>query len=284
MWTNVQIVPKANDENSTRPNILIQGPYRHLGALSILALPSSIFNVSSIGELAKKESDKIASNPGVKLIEPLNMNTYTIDGEKAATLTYTSSIDFRDVAEQGISTIHNGKVYTFLYIIYPPSNFNSTEQKIREHIFKSIRWIPSLSSSRQTLNASTLRSSVEGANNNTAAPSIKPANNNNTVTKLSQPYTILAKDATRGINASAKLNKSKFTVTSLDMLGAPWDKIAVNPTTNTIYVTNATTDYSHNSTVVVIDGNTNKMMANNLKCSTKDKGVNKQMSGYYLHE
>ena len=74
MWTNVQIVPKANDENSTRPNILIQGPYRHMGALSILALPSSIFNVSSIGELAKKESDKIASNPGVKLIEPLNMN------------------------------------------------------------------------------------------------------------------------------------------------------------------------------------------------------------------
>jgi hypothetical protein len=43
-------------------------------------------------------------------------------------------------------------------------------------------WIPSSSSSRQTLNASTLRSSVEGANNNTAAPSIKPANNNNTVT------------------------------------------------------------------------------------------------------
>ncbi|MGA9170025.1 MAG: hypothetical protein WBZ20_07765 [Nitrososphaeraceae archaeon] len=70
----MQIVPKANDENSTRPNILIQGPYRHMGALSILALPSSIFNVSSIGELAKKESDKIASNPGVKLIEPLNMN------------------------------------------------------------------------------------------------------------------------------------------------------------------------------------------------------------------
>ena len=54
MWTNLQIVPKANDENSTRPNILIQGPYRHLGALSILALPSSIFNVSSIGEMAKK--------------------------------------------------------------------------------------------------------------------------------------------------------------------------------------------------------------------------------------
>ena len=80
-------------------------------------MPSSIFNISSIGELAKKESDKIASNPGVKLIESLNMNTYTIDGEKAATLTYTSSIDFRDVAEQGISTIHNGKVYLF-YILF----------------------------------------------------------------------------------------------------------------------------------------------------------------------
>lgn len=62
-------------------------------------------------------------------------------------------------------------------------------------------------------------------------------------------------------------------------LGAPRDKIAVNPTTNTIYVTNATTDYSHNSTVVVIDGNTNKVMANNLKCSTKDKGVNKKCLG-----
>jgi hypothetical protein len=117
MWTNLQIVPKANDENSTRPNILIQGPYRHLGALSILALPSSIFNVSFIGELAKKESDKIASNPGVKLIEPLNMNRYTIDGEKVAMLTYTSSIDFHDVADQGETTIHNGKVYTF-YILF----------------------------------------------------------------------------------------------------------------------------------------------------------------------
>lgn len=68
------------------------------------------------------------------------------------------------------------------------------------------------------------------------------------------------------------------------MLGAPWDKIAVNPTTNTIYITNATTDYSHNSTVVVIDGNTNKVMANNLKCSTKDKGVNKNISIIFVNE
>jgi DNA-binding beta-propeller fold protein YncE len=89
----------------------------------------------------------------------------------------------------------------------------------------------------------------------------------------------LAKYATSGINASAKLNKSKFTITSLDMPGAPWDKVAVNPTANTIYVTNATTDYSHHSTGGVIDGNTNKVMANNLKCSTKDKGVNKKYMG-----
>jgi len=277
MWTNLQIVPKANDENSTRPNILIQGPYRHLGALSILALPSSIFNVSSIGEMAKKESDKIASNPSVKLIEPLNMNKFTIDGKKAPMLTYTSSIDFHDVAEQEVSTIHNGKVYTFLYIIYPPSNSKSTEQKIREHIFKSTRWIPSLSSSRQTLNASTLRSSVEGA---TTIQLHRLLNLLITII-LSLNYLdhILAWQSMRPgeKNASAKLNKSKFTVTSLDMPSAPWDKIAVNPTTNTIYVTNATTDYSHNNTVVVIDGNTNKVMANNLKCSTKDKGVNKNI-------
>lgn len=63
------------------------------------------------------------------------------------------------------------------------------------------------------------------------------------------------------------------------MPGAPWDKTAVNPTTNTKYVTNATTDYNHNSAVVVIDGNTNKVMANNRKCSTKDKGINKKHLG-----
>lgn len=69
------------------------------------------------------------------------MNKYTIDGEKAGTYTSLSTPLLRVLETQTVVTIHNGKQYIFNYIDLPQV-FDITDTKsVRDHIFRSIKWI-----------------------------------------------------------------------------------------------------------------------------------------------
>jgi hypothetical protein len=85
-------------------------------------------------------------------MKPLEMKIYRIDGKEAATFTARDIPFFIELQ----ASIYNG--YVFTYFSYP-ADFDSLQQKlIREHIFKSIKWLPEQG----------LKTTAANVNNNTS--------------------------------------------------------------------------------------------------------------------
>ena len=81
---------------------------------------------------------------GDKLLSPLQMANYTIDGEKAevfSTIFETSYLATDVVAEaQVITVFHNGKFYVFEFGGHFITFSKSGEKEIGQHIIVSINW------------------------------------------------------------------------------------------------------------------------------------------------
>jgi hypothetical protein len=110
------------------------------GALSVLAVPPDTYSVSSVEDFSKQAMDTQATHPGLKMVEPLDMNKYTIGSEKAGTATFLSSPSFRELESQSVFVIHNGKQYIFSYQNVPSIFDTGNAKSIRDHIFKSMKW------------------------------------------------------------------------------------------------------------------------------------------------
>jgi len=108
--------------------------------------------VNSIFE-ARPQQGNPSLHPTIRVIEPINLTKYVVDGEPAGSYIHairynTSGLNVGEqtvilnVGEQTVITIHNNTAYTLVFNSLA-DEFDSPElTKIREHMIESMRWLP----------------------------------------------------------------------------------------------------------------------------------------------
>jgi hypothetical protein len=92
-------------------------------------------------------------HPTIRVIEPINLTKYVIDGESAGSYIYgirynTSDLKVGEqtvilkVGEQTVITIHNNTAYTLVFNSLADEFDSPVTTQIREHMINSVRWIP----------------------------------------------------------------------------------------------------------------------------------------------
>ena len=92
-------------------------------------------------------------HPTIRVIEPINLTKYVVDGEPAGSYIYgirynTSGLNageqtvILNAGEQTVTTIHNNTAYTLIFNSLADEFDSPVTTQIREHMINSIRWIP----------------------------------------------------------------------------------------------------------------------------------------------
>jgi hypothetical protein len=135
-WTNTKQM-----QTKDVMTLLTVDPKQTQAFSASLVLSNQSKALGTIEQFSKSAVNKTSSSPSFKMVQPLDFSKYTISGEKAGTYIYTNKLTLHITETQAILTIHNGKHYLFIYSAFPPQ-FDSPEQKaLRDHIFKSIKWM-----------------------------------------------------------------------------------------------------------------------------------------------
>ena len=123
------------------------------------------FNDTQLSELSRITlNNSMNASRGDKLLSPLQMANYTIDGEKAEAFSKVFNAPDSDVVAetQIITVLHNGTVYVFEFGGYFNTFSKSGEKEIGQHIIESINWTePSPDLKWTKYNNSTLGVSLE---------------------------------------------------------------------------------------------------------------------------
>lgn len=110
---------------------------------NIIVAMESGFTNADLDEVSRiMLNSSINASLGDRLLSPLQMANYTIDGERAEVFTKLLTIPNTDVVaeQQNIIVIHNGKVYNFEFGGHFSAFSEPDVKKIGEHIIKSIKF------------------------------------------------------------------------------------------------------------------------------------------------
>jgi hypothetical protein len=80
----------------------------------------------------------------IRVVEPINLTKYVVDGEPAGNYIYgiRSNVSDLNVGEQTVITIHNNTAYLLTFESLADEFDSPVTTQIREHMINSIRWIP----------------------------------------------------------------------------------------------------------------------------------------------